>query len=117
MVAGTQPVSLTWAKVGGGALPASAREDDDGVLVIPAAQVEHAGRYRCVGTNQAGSSEDVSELRVQRAGKLQSYPVSITSRVTSEETPVLELHAVLLNPIPRTKKGHTLCVLTLENID
>ena len=59
---GQGPFQIEWQKVGG-ILPRGVREFD-GVLEIQQVTAADAGRYRCIATNNAGSSEGYATLNV-----------------------------------------------------
>ncbi|XP_061163155.1 basement membrane-specific heparan sulfate proteoglycan core protein-like [Saccostrea echinata] len=61
---GQGPFNIEWVKLGGGLSP-SATQTVDGILEIRAVTAADAGRYRCVATNSAGSSDGIAIVIVQ----------------------------------------------------
>ncbi|XP_062598285.1 basement membrane-specific heparan sulfate proteoglycan core protein-like, partial [Saccostrea cucullata] len=61
---GQGPFNIEWIKLGG-ALSPSATQTVDGILEIRAVTAADAGRYRCVATNSAGSSDGIAVVVVQ----------------------------------------------------
>ena len=60
---GTLPIVLEWTKSGGGRIPDDAIEGD-GVLQIPSASAGDVGRYKCTGTNEAGSDDAYASVQM-----------------------------------------------------
>lgn len=61
---GQGPFNIEWVKIGG-VLSPSATQTADGILEIRRVSAADAGRYRCVATNSAGSSDGIAVVRVQ----------------------------------------------------
>lgn len=61
---GSGPFNIEWTKVDG-ALSRLAIQRDDGTLIIPQVTAADAGRYRCVATNSAGSSDGFAIVEVE----------------------------------------------------
>lgn len=61
---GQGPFNIEWVKMDG-ILSPSATQSLDGVLEIRQVTAADAGRYRCVATNSAGSSDGIAVVIVQ----------------------------------------------------
>ena len=66
---GQGPFNIEWVKMDG-VLSPSATQTLDGVLEIRQVTAADAGRYRCVATNSAGSSDGIAVIIVQGTGWL-----------------------------------------------
>ncbi|KAF3687399.1 Basement membrane-specific heparan sulfate proteoglycan core protein [Channa argus] len=62
---GSPPIQFTWSRVGRANLPTGAATTRDGKLLISSVKVSHTGTYKCVATNQIGSSEALAKVIVK----------------------------------------------------
>ncbi|XP_063060314.1 basement membrane-specific heparan sulfate proteoglycan core protein-like [Engraulis encrasicolus] len=62
---GSHPITLQWSRVGGSPLPASAKVNHDGQLVIGRLGASDGGVYQCTATNHVGSHEAQATVTVR----------------------------------------------------
>ncbi|KAK2815880.1 hypothetical protein Q5P01_026347 [Channa striata] len=62
---GSHPIQFTWSRVGRGNLPAGATTTKEGKLLMATVKAGDSGTYKCVATNQFGSSEVLVKVTVR----------------------------------------------------
>ena len=63
-ISGLPKPDITWHKLNG-KLPANAVVNEEGNLVLKNLSTSDAGVYKCIGKNDLGTSEGLTEVRVQ----------------------------------------------------
>ena len=75
-VQGSYPMTLRWTRERG-EIPKNAIEGD-GILMIPSVSRRDAGRYKCTGTNEAGSDEQYGTIRVLGKPEIETTSIKVS---------------------------------------